>query len=209
MKLSWILTLSLAAALNLSAGTVNFATLDNGSGNFNSVGTSYSLGGFDFASSSRTMGVYTSPHIYHPLGGSANTGFTLFYAGDTLTITPSGGGSFSLNSIDLAAYGAGQNADGTFFNVTFTGYDSALNPIVSNTFAVPNFTGSPQLAHFSFSGFTDISSATVQQGVFVVGGTAWQFSNLNSDSQAAPEPSSIAYIVLGLGLWGLRRKATI
>ena len=64
------------------------------------------------------------------------------------------------------------------------------------TFNVANVAGSPVLSTFSFSGFTDLTQVSVEQGFFQDHGTSWQFDNVNLNS-AVPEPSTWAMIILG------------
>lgn len=196
-----LLLMLVAAALSACAATVNFAILDDNSGTFNSVGSSYSLGGLDF-NSSGLQGAYASPSPAHPAGGAATTGFTDFSAGDTMTITRSGGGPFSLFSVDLAQYGP---SGPPTFDVTFKGYDSSLNQIATGIFTVNGYSDSPVMQPFSFTGFNNVYSVQVLQGTN--GADAWQFTNLSTDANGVPEPVAAPGILLALGaLWTVRKE---
>jgi len=186
------------AARPAVALVINFATLAQPGTGFNFVGTTYSQDGFTFTGSDgpfgNGVGTWGLSDPSHPVGGASATSFAPFDADTLLTITPSSG-TFNLEKVDLAQWGFDQiaQAGNSSFSVTFDGVQKG-GALVSQTFTVPNLTGSPALGVYSFSGFTDLTQVSVLQGVFPATGTAWQLNNLVT---SIPEPATWAMTLIG------------
>jgi hypothetical protein len=167
---------------------------------FNDVGSFYQQDGFTFTGSGGygpDLGgwLQSDPNLNYPVGGSAATSLTTYYALATLSIAPNSG-TFGLQSVDLAQWGYDQlgQAGNSTFSVTFDGHKAGGGDVFQ-TFTVANTSGESVLATYSFSGFTDLTEVTVQQGIFPGTGTSWQLNNL--DVNAVPEPSIWALMLLG------------
>jgi len=207
------LVLALGLARSATATTINFASLSQPGSGSRSLGTSLTFGGFDFTSTPGGFGdlgldVWQDSSPNHPVGGSAATSLFEFTALATTTFKPTGGGTFELDGIDLTQYGVGQ--PGGNFAVTFVGTKSNLST-VTQTFVVPIDAATPVLHPFTFSGFTDLTSVSVQQGIFA-GGTAFQFDNIvvNAGPQGpTPVPEPATLLLMGSGIAGavIRRRA--
>jgi hypothetical protein len=209
---------SLCAAHLAGATTINFSPLTLPGSGFNDTGPTYSQDGFTFTgslnpSSPNDLGAFLSSDPSHPVGGSTTTSLTAFYASTTVTMTPTSG-TFDLQSIDLAQYGANQGAGSGSFVVTFTGTQFGGGTVVQ-AFTVPMVSGSPVLGTYDFSGFTDLTQVAVLQGFYsgsAATGTSWQFDNIVVSSPVeVPEPSSLitfltAVALAGAGVLRVRRK---
>jgi hypothetical protein len=164
----------------------------------------YQSQGFSLTSSSGGF-VFNSPDTGN--GAPQPVGNNPFFAGSnglaafspaTITLARTDGGPFSLLSIDLARNFAFDPAP----SVTFTG-TLAGGGTVSETFAVT--TASPPLVFqtFLFTGFTDLTSVSWDQGAANQG--IHQFGNVRL--AIVPEPSTLALAALGaVGLLGYRGR---
>ena len=184
-----------------AAAVVNFAGLSQAGSGFDSMAsTSYRQGGLTFevlpgGNYGTVLGFWNDSDPSHPLGGAATTSLTSYYATSEVTITPVSG-LFSLKSIDLAQWGAGQPGPSSV--ITFSGL-KANNSTVTQSFTVPNNSGSPTLATYSFSGFNGLKQVSFTQGTYAAGG-GWQFDNVNTGG--VPEPATWAFLIVGFGLVG-------
>ena len=158
------------------AVVVDFNSLTNAGTGYTSAGTSYTEDGFTFTGIAGPYGnqliAWNTDDPNHP-GNSTNASLTAYFAAMSVSLT--NGGTFDLQSIDLAQWGANQLANGgATFAVTFTGTQQG-GGTVSQTFNVSNVAGSPVLTTYNFAGFTNLTQVSVEQGYFAQGGTSWQF----------------------------------
>jgi len=162
-----------------AAATVSFADLSVAGTGAVSFGATVMHDGFVFSSNELFgppgLSIWKNEDAGHPAGGAPATALFEYSAGSTTTITRVDGGTFGLNAIDLAQWGAGL-AFAPTFTVTFVGV-RADTTTVEQTFTVTNFAGAPQLQTFTFSNFSGLVSVRMIQGTYG-SGTAFQFTNL-------------------------------
>ena len=199
----------LVSGRSAGASTITFSSFSEAGSGFKTLGPPVSAGGFTFTSTGTNLGIWRDADANHPVGGAAATSLVEFVAGSTTTMTQSGGGAFELNAIDLAEWGANQGGGAFNFSVLFTGKKSDLST-VTQSFTVANNLGSPVLQHFVFGpSFTDLTSVSFTQGVFV-NGTSYQFDNIVVNASTAPGvvPESATLLLLATGVGGamLRRR---
>jgi hypothetical protein len=121
-------------------------------------------------------------------------------AGDIVTLTKVGGGTFGLSSIDLASvFGSGGS-------VVFTGFLSGGGTVTSGAQPFDAWPGSnATLRTDPFSGFNNLTSVTFAQSQ---GGPYYQFDNVVVTS-VTPEPATMSLMAAGLVAVagaGLRRR---
>src|SRR4051812_38343347 len=94
-----------------AAATVSFADLSVAGTGAVSFRATVLHDGFVFSSNQqwgpRGLSIWKNEEAGHPAGGAPATSLFEYSAGSTTTITRVGGGTFGLNAIDLAQYGAG------------------------------------------------------------------------------------------------------
>lgn len=158
-------------------------------------GNSYTQNGFTFTNTGapHLLQAWGTLNANHPVGGDPATSLLAYFDTTQIAISAADESPFSIFGIDLAGWGFNQPALASF-GVTFTG-NIVGGGIVTQTFTVQNFAGSPHLQSFTFSGFTNLSSVSVEQGYFF-DGDAFQFNNVIVDA-AAPEPSTLALLFGG------------
>lgn len=188
----------IAAAVLLSAGTANAATIDFddfAAGNCNYLGSSTTSQGFVFSSTQ----VYTC----EPGGvGNENTTRALvgYYFGQ-LTFARENGGAFSLNSLFTG--------DTPFYNSGTTGV-SVIGDLIGGgqVSTVLDFDGYAFKQYDFSAAFTGLSSVTLQLLSNQGGGALIMIDNLVVDEVAeVPEPAMLGLFGLGmLGLARLRRR---
>jgi hypothetical protein len=208
LAVSTLLLLGLTAR-SADATTINFASFSQAGTNFNALGASVTQSGFTFSSSGggfcNTLGVWEDSSPNHPTGGTSTTSLLEYCADATTTMVQFGNVAFDLNAIDLAEWGADQAGGAGTFTVTFSG-TRADSSTVTQTFTVSNNSGSPNLQHFAFSGFTNIVSVSFVQGIFL-SGTAYQFNNVVVNETTVPEPATYILVATGLlTLLGYRKN---
>jgi hypothetical protein len=175
------LALLLPVPGSVSAASINFSDLAQaGTGYVNFAATVHD--GFAFTSDltgpygGLGLTIWRNDDPNHPVGGATTTSLFEYTALNTTTITRVGGGAFGLTAIDLAPWGQVLNGFPATFQVTFVGTKSD-HTTVQQTFTVANNPGKPQLQTFTFTGFTDLISVSMQQGIYSAG-TGFQFDNV-------------------------------
>jgi hypothetical protein len=157
----------------------------------------YNSQGFTLTSTSGGW-VFKSPDTGN--GSTQTTGNNPFYAGAnglaafapaTNTLAVTGGGPFSLLSIDLARNFAFDPAPTVTFTATLLGGGTVTQDFTVTTASPPLV-----LQTVDFTGFTNLISVSWDQGTSGV----HQFTNIRLFAGLVPEPSSVALLALGLPL---------
>ena len=204
----------LAAALiaaPAAATTIDFDSQHNASGSYNYIYGPYNEDGFTLTASScanTSQGslCYITPQSFQSID-AAGAAFVNYNGGAFSTLTKTGGGSFTLTSLDISeyfddlSYGTGTMsalfrfafADGTSSQQTITFNTRGRYPVTTLTFNLAPLTS------FGFSP-TDGTSGFLQFDNIVV----------NAGTAAVPEPASWALMIGGFGLVGgaMRKRRT-
>jgi hypothetical protein len=164
----------------------NVVTFDDANSNsvVNTVVSSFSDGGLTFTSHGSDMGVWdnTTPNS----NGTNSLIFSGFNVGDYISITRTGGGLFSLNSIDA----------------TLSWYDSNRSEVITVNGSPITLIQGMQTFSLGLNNVTQVDITGVPSNVGY-----WAMDNVNVT--AVPEPSTYAFFLAGLGFIGLvacRRK---
>lgn len=195
MKMHILILVIVIAALALSAApasavVIDFESLLQDNASFHNQGSTYNEDGFTLLADppSGGLGFVSLGTSYPTFSGS--TSLANFGVGGLTELALTGGGSFSLDSIDLAGFN-GPNV----VPVTFTG-DLTGGGTVTTMFTTSGGIGAET---FTFSGFESVVRVSwLQDAPF------HQFDNIvasANNGHAVPEPASLG--LLGLGLAGL------
>jgi len=204
-----------AAAAGLAAATPGFAatvTFEDLPSSGNPFLVTENSGGMTFTSA--------HAHVLDPADTRlANNGTNSIGAeaasnlGRPLDFGLTGGGAFTLNSVDVAEFWQASSGLSDFMDVIFTGNQSG-GGVLSLTFTLDGIRdgvgGANDFQTVAFAGWTDLLSVTVTgrnvQGAF----GDYQLDNIVYDSTqtAVPEPATWALLILGFGAVGgaLRRR---
>lgn len=193
---SALLALAVTAAPS-AAAIVTFAPLTNVDEGPAGDGTTYLENGLTFTSS------ISVPNALFHWGTSQSfnadpTGATLFqnYPFQSLIVTRTGGGSFTLESLDLAdAFNFGDAGIIAFDWVDGDGAHS-MNLTLDSLVGLQTFT----------LGLTGVTSFALRQD-----SPYFQIDNIVYDATVVPEPASWALMIAGFGMIGaaIRRRATV
>lgn len=182
----------LTAALILSArpsnaqSTLLFSGLANtcGGAGYTTFAGPYIEQGFQLAFGSSTYYSWCTNQSNSP--GPVGNAAIFAGAGDAVTLTRVGGGTFELTSIDLASvYGAGGS-------VTFTGSIFGGGTVTASQ-PWDAYSSNATLRTDPFSGFNNLTSVTFAQSG---GGPYYQFDNVVL--AVTPEPATLTLLATGL-----------
>ena len=199
-SLSLVAASCLVVASARGQTVLTFSSLDSAGNGYRFLSSPvYAEGGFQIRASTGFCTQQTpssGPSDFY----AGSTGLANCYANGLNTLTKVGGGTFSLNSIDLApfAFSYGGNA-----LVSFLGTTNA-SPL-SVSFRTPT---KLQFQTFAFTGWDNLTSVSWRHLA-----PYHQFDNITLDTPApivTPEPTTIVLLAFGLlAVAGMRRRGTV
>jgi hypothetical protein len=209
MKLRWTYMLAGAVALNL-AGTAHAAviTFDDIPNTLNGIQTSVSSGGYDF--DGLHFHIIDSPDDRFVRNASTSylTAEAAGSLGKAVTMTKAGGGTFTLNQVDVAELWLPGEAANSFFDVFITGNQfggGVLNMLVRLDGVRDGAGGVDDFQGVNFAGWSNLTSV-VFTGINAAGAFGdYSIDNVVVDS--VPEPASLTLMALGaLASFARRRR---
>jgi hypothetical protein len=195
--MKYLIAAALATALitPVFAVTINFDTLEIAGGGYTMFTTptpGYSEAGFTLTTDD-SVGLYSAEQGHGFYAGSA--GMFANGVNAVITLAPTGGGTFSINSMDLSTVGFGGTSP-----VNFVGNISGGGTVTAGTV----LSGGVGFSAFNFpTSFTNLTSLTWTQSA-----NFHQFDNIVLNAATTPDGGTTA-LMLGLALVGcgaIRRK---
>lgn len=212
MKLRLNVVLMGAALLSLGGmAQATVVTFDDIPNTANAIQTTASSSGYDF----NGLHFHIVDSADARLVRNASTSYLAAEAaqglGQPVTMTKAGGGTFSLNGMDVAELWLSGDANNSFFEVLISASvfgggtlskTVVLDGIRDGAGGVDDFQG------VIFSGWDNLTSVTITGRNAAGGFGDYSIDNIQIDSSTVPEPATLA--LLGLGLAGIcfgRRKS--
>lgn len=208
MNLFKALIVSLCAAAAMTpaaqASVIDFNNTSGGS--YNYISPTYSSGGLTFTFNSYAYLIGTDYSGTDQNSGFAINGTDYLMSYQNITITKTGGGTFSLNSLDMAPWEDYSYIDQAVLTGARSGSGSVSKTVTfaSATQNSDNVSGN-DFTNYLLSGFDNLTSVTISHASGYLAIDNVKFN----ETSAVPEPSSIALLGLAFaGFAAVRRRAT-